>query len=101
MGYLIAAELVPNLFFALHAGAWVDRRGRRRRMMIATDLGRGALIATIPLAYAFDALTIQQLYVVAFLVGSLTVLLPRLVQRALRVDRPPGELRRGELVPRR
>jgi MFS family permease len=74
MGYLIAAELVPNLFFALHAGAWVDRRGRRRVTMIACDLGRGALIATIPLAYAFDALKIQQLYVVAFLVGSLTVL---------------------------
>ena len=74
MGYLIAAELAPNLFFALHAGAWVDRRGRRRQMMIACDLGRGALIATIPLAYAFDALTIQQLYVVAFLVGTLALL---------------------------
>jgi len=74
MGYLIAAELVPNLFFALHAGAWVDRRGRRRQTMIATDLGRGALIATVPLAYAFDALTIQQLYVVAFLVGTLSLL---------------------------
>ena len=73
MGYLIAAELVPNLFFALHAGAWVDRRGGRRRIMIATDLARGALIATIPLAYAFDALVIQQLYVVAFLVGTMTV----------------------------
>lgn len=74
MGYLIAAELAPNLFFALHAGAWVDRRGGRRRMMIAADLARGALIATIPLVYAFDALRIQQLYVVAFLVGSMTVL---------------------------
>jgi MFS family permease len=73
MGYLIAAELAPNLFFALHAGAWVDRRGGRRRTMIATDLIRGALIATIPLAYAFDALRIQQLYVVAFLVGTMTV----------------------------
>ena len=73
MGYLIAAELVPNLFFALHAGAWVDRRGRRRVMMIFCDLGRAGLIATIPLAYAFDALVIQQLYVVAFLVGTMTV----------------------------
>jgi MFS family permease len=73
MGYLIAAELVPNLLFALHAGAWVDRRGRRRQLMILTDLGRGALVATIPIAYAFDALTIHQLYVVAFLVGSLAV----------------------------
>ena len=74
MGYLIAAELVPNLLFALHAGAWVDRRGRRRQTMIATDLGRAAAVGTIPLAYGLDVLTIQQLYVVAFLVGSLSVL---------------------------
>ena len=73
MGYLVAAELVPNLFFALHAGAWVDRRGHRRQTMIFADLVRAALLVTIPLAYAFDALTIQQLYVVAFLVGTMTV----------------------------
>ena len=73
MGFLVAAELVPNLLFALHAGAWVDRRGERRRVMIFTDLARAALLATIPVAYAFDALTIVQLYVVAFLVGTMTV----------------------------
>ena len=74
MGYLIAAELVPNLLFALHAGAWIDRRGGRRQLMIVADLGRAAAIATVPIAYAFDALTIQQLYVVAFIVGSMTVI---------------------------
>jgi MFS family permease len=73
MGFLVAAELVPNLIFALHAGAWVDRRGNRRRVMIFTDLARATLLATIPVAYAFDALTIVQLYVVAFLVGTMTV----------------------------
>ena len=73
MGYLTAALLAPNLFFSLHAGAWVDRRGERRRTMIVTDLGRAALLTTIPLAYAFDALTMEQLYVVAFLSGTLTV----------------------------
>ncbi len=73
MGYLVAAELVPNLFFALHAGAWVDRRGNRRRTMIFTDLVRAAALATIPIAYAFGALTIQQLYIVAFVVGTMTV----------------------------
>ena len=56
MGFLVAAELSPNLLFALHAGAWVDRRGRRRQTMIFTDLARAGLFATIPLAYAFDAL---------------------------------------------
>ena len=74
MGYLVAAELVPNLFFALHAGAWVDRRGRRRQTMIFTDLARAGLIATVPLAYAFDMLTMTQLYVVAFAAGTMTVL---------------------------
>jgi len=74
MGYLGGAELIPNLLFSLHAGAWVDRRGRRRQMMLATDLGRAALLATIPLAYAFHVLTFAQLYVVGFLVGTLSVL---------------------------
>jgi MFS family permease len=74
MGYLVAAELAPALLFSLHAGAWIDRRGRRRQTMIATDLGRAALIATIPLAYAIDVLTMGHLYVVAFLTGTLVVI---------------------------
>jgi predicted MFS family arabinose efflux permease len=73
MGYLGAASLAPNLFFALHAGAIVDRRGKRRQTMIAVDLGRAVLLATIPVAYAFDVLTIAQLYAVAFLAGTLSV----------------------------
>ena len=74
MGYLVAAELTPNLLFALHAGAWIDRRGHRRQTMIFTDLARAGLIATIPLAYAFDVLTMTQLYVVAFAAGTMSVL---------------------------
>lgn len=74
MGYLAAALWLPNLLFALHAGAWADRRSHRRRIMIAADLGRAALITTIPLAYAFDVLTLVQLYVVAFGIGVLAVL---------------------------
>ena len=74
MGALLTAALVPNLLFALHAGVWVDRRGRRRELMIATDVGRGLLIATIPIAFALGHLTWAQLYVVAFLTGTLSVL---------------------------
>ncbi len=74
MGYLATAALLPNLLFSLHAGAWVDRRGRRRQTMIAADLGRAALTASVPVAWAFDALTFRQLYVVAFLGGTLSVL---------------------------
>jgi MFS family permease len=74
MGYLTAAALLPNLLFSLHAGALVDRRGRRRQTMIAADLGRAALLATIPVAYGLGALTFAQLYAVGFLVGTLSVL---------------------------
>ena len=100
MGYLGAASLAPNLFFALHAGAIVDRRGKRRQTMIAADLGRALLLATIPVAYAFDVLTIAQLYAVAFATGSLTVFftvayhayLPTLVERELLDDSGAPEL---------
>ena len=74
MGYLVAAELVPSLLFSMHAGLWADRRGDRRGLMIATDVGRAALLATIPVAAVLGVLSMTQMYVVAFLVGSLTVL---------------------------
>jgi MFS family permease len=74
MGYLTAANLVPFLLFSLHAGAWVDRRGRRREVMIAADIARAGLLASVPVAYAFGALTLGQLYAVAFLTGTMTVL---------------------------
>jgi MFS family permease len=74
MGYLTTAALVPNLLFSLHAGAWVDRRGRRRQTMLVTDVARGLLIASVPVAYAIGHLTWAHLYVVAFGTGALSVL---------------------------
>jgi MFS family permease len=74
MGLLGAAALLPHLLLSLPAGIWLDRVASRRRVMIATDLGRAALVGTIPLAYALDALTLAQLYAVAFLSGCLAVL---------------------------
>jgi MFS family permease len=74
MGYLVAAGIAPALVFSLHAGAWLDQRGRRRQTMLVTVLGRAALLATIPIAYWLDVLTLAQLYVVSFLIGTLSVL---------------------------
>ena len=74
MGYLTAAIWLPSLLFAVHAGAWADRRGHRRRLMIVADLGRAVLLATVPVAAALHLLTLAQLYLVAFAVGSLSVL---------------------------
>jgi MFS family permease len=73
IGALLTVALIPNLIFSLHAGVWVDRRGRRREVMLATDIGRGLVIATVPVAYAFGHLTWAQLYVVGFLSGTLSV----------------------------
>lgn len=73
MGWLSMAGLLPALLFSLPAGAWADRRGRRRAVMIAADLGRAALMASIPVAYALGGLTLAQLYAVAFAVGALAV----------------------------
>ena len=74
MGWLKTLELLPALLLNLPFGAWADRRANRRRIMIATDLGRATLLLTLPVAYALDLLTLGQLYVVAFGVGALSVL---------------------------
>ena len=74
MGFLGAAELIPHLLFSLHAGAMIDQRGRRRQTMIFTAFGRAGLLATIPVAYWLGVLTLAQLYVVGFLVGTMSVL---------------------------
>jgi MFS family permease len=73
MGYLTALVWLPSLLFGLHAGAWVDRRGQRRATMIAADLGRFALLASLPVSYAFGVLTLAQLFGIAFAAGTLSV----------------------------
>jgi MFS family permease len=74
VAFLWTIESLPNLFFSLHAGVMVDRRGRRRTTMIAMDLLRAATLASVPIAWGLDALTMAQLYVVIFVTGSLAVL---------------------------
>jgi MFS family permease len=65
-------EFLPFILFTLPAGVWVDRLPRRP-ILILGDFGRAALLASIPVAYVADALTLTQLYVVGFLVGVCTV----------------------------
>jgi MFS family permease len=72
LGITTAAEFVPYLLFGLVIGAWVDRVDRKR-LMIATDLARAAVIATIPLLAAMDQLSVGWVYVVAFLSATLTI----------------------------
>ncbi|MFD8253334.1 MFS transporter [Streptomyces werraensis] len=50
-------------------GPWVEYR-RKRPVMIATDLVRCAVLLSVPLAYALDALTVAQLLVVSVTVAA-------------------------------
>ena len=50
MGLLTTLYLIPNLFFSLHVGVWVDRRGKRRQTMLLADFARGLITLTIPIA---------------------------------------------------
>jgi len=92
-GLLTTIEFLPFILLSLPAGVWVDRL-RRRPILIVGDLGRAVAIASIPIAFYFDALTIWQLYVVGFVNGCLTVFfdvayqsyLPSVVERDQLVD---------------
>src|SRR6202451_3519367 len=59
VGALIAVPLAP----------WVEFR-RKRPVMVAMDLSRFAVMATIPLAYAFGRLSFVQLLVVSTVVAA-------------------------------
>jgi MFS family permease len=89
MGLLVAAETVPILLVSLFVGVWVDRL-RRRPVMLAANLGRAALIGSVPLAAVLGLLRMEQLYLVAFGTGVLSIAfetaspayLPRLLPEA-------------------
>lgn len=73
MGILTVAGSLPTLLFGLLVGVGVDRF-RRRPLLIGADLGRAVGLGSIPLAALLGLLSMGQLYLVAFLAGSLTLL---------------------------
>jgi predicted MFS family arabinose efflux permease len=70
MGILAMAQGMPVLLFALAAGVLVDRLPRRPVLIVA-DVGRFGALLTVPASALLDALVIEQLYLVAFVVGAL------------------------------
>jgi predicted MFS family arabinose efflux permease len=93
MGLLQAAEYAPFLLIGLFVGVWADRF-RRLPIMIVADIGRFLLLVFIPVAAIFHLLNIMEMYIIAFIVGSLTIFfdvayrsyLPSLVERNRLVD---------------
>ncbi len=92
MGILGVVRFLPWIFFTLPAGVWVDRM-RRRPILIGADVARAALLASIPVAFIGDWLTLVQVYVVAFVAGTLEVFFDVAYQSYL-----PSIVERDELV---
>nr|WP_317619918.1 MFS transporter [Streptomyces sp. CBMA156] len=72
VGALASLSSVAFLLIGLPAGAWVDRLDHRR-ILIAADLCRALLFATLPLAWWLDTLTLGHLYAIVLLNGCATV----------------------------
>jgi MFS family permease len=81
-------DLSATLVFGLVAGTWVDRL-RRRPVLIWADLGRAAVLGSVPIAFALGVLSFPQLLVVSGLAAVLTTFfdaadnayLPTIVER--------------------
>ncbi|MCQ4214556.1 MFS transporter [Streptomyces longispororuber] len=93
VGALATLSTLAFLLIGLPAGAWVDRM-RQRRLMIAADLLRGLLYASVPLAWWLDVLSLTQLYAVVLLAGCATVFFDVASQSTV-----PQLVGRDELVP--
>ena len=65
-------ETLPYLALGLQVGAWCDRM-RHRPILIAADLGRAALIGSIPIAAWLGVLGLGQVFVVVLGLGTLGV----------------------------
>jgi MFS family permease len=68
VGVLGAASTIAFAVLGLPAGAWIDRT-RVAPILVASDVARAVLLASIPVAAWLGLLTISQLVVVAALTG--------------------------------
>lgn len=81
-------QTVPPLVFGPFVGVYLDRVPKRTAMIVI-DLVRTGLLATIPLLYAAELLTLGRLYVLVFAIAmfsmafgpALSATLPLLVQK--------------------
>jgi MFS family permease len=71
-GVTAATEGLPYLLFGLVAGALADRVNRQR-LMVSCDVVNAVVLASVPIAAAFGALTAAQVIVTGFVVSSVFV----------------------------
>jgi MFS family permease len=91
---LTAAGYLPSLLFGLAAGSLADRIDRRR-LLIAADIARAATLLAVPAAAVAGWLSAPTLVIVAFLVGTGTVVFDVAVQALTPALLGEDELVRG------
>jgi len=72
VGILSAARWLPYLLLGLLAGVIVDRY-RRQPLLVGADLARAVVLGVIPLAAAFDVLSLPLLIGVVLVFGTLSL----------------------------
>ncbi|MEW9548302.1 MFS transporter [Nonomuraea sp. NPDC050783] len=92
LGLVTASGTIAFALVGLPAGAWLDRC-RRRPVLVAADLARAVLLATIPAAALLGTLTVTHLIVVSLLAGVARVFFDVGYQSYL-----PSVVGRGDLL---
>lgn len=82
LGLLRATQQAPILLFSLLVGAWVDH-WRSRTVMVAADALRALIVIAVSIAYLAGLFDIVELFVVAFLVGLLSLFFDTSYQTSL------------------
>lgn len=91
MAFLVLADLLPGFLLGLVAGAWLERRAKRP-VMIACDVLRCVLIATLPVLALTGQLALWHLFLVAPLMGALSTVFDIAYQSYLPELVPSDEL---------
>lgn len=73
MGLLTAVEIVPFVLFSLPGGVWLDRV-RKLPVYIAGELSIAVAVASVPVAAWAGWLNMTWLYVVGFMLGTVSTL---------------------------
>lgn len=68
MAFVFAAQLLPVALLGLPSGTVVERFGART-VMVAADLARAPVLASVPLLHALELLTFPLLLLIAFALG--------------------------------
>lgn len=90
MGALTALAWLPWLVVGLPAGAWVDRMPPRR-VMLASDLVAALTLASVPVAWVADVLTLPHLAAASFANGVCTVFFRAAYPALVRQVAPPQQ----------